>query len=261
MAARCVPSAGTARASRRARSRKIAKPAGVSSPLGGFGLMITAGSGGPLADFGLAAGAAGTAGTPSALSFSVTELLMASTIESNCSCVMPCGSATGAWACTATEPAESKSIAKMMKENANMADGTRWGATGAIIDLILLTDPPGSVPGRRPLALASPRIASITCAVSTYAPPLTMPFSAPSAGLDVSLATLTTFRAAGRELGRCDVERRTPSTTAGRDDQEHRRPDAGDACYAGAGAGARQKTPLISLQSSIPQDTNSVSRP
>ena len=45
--------------------------------------MITAGAGASLADFGLAAGAAGAgaAGTPSALSFSVTELLMASTSE------------------------------------------------------------------------------------------------------------------------------------------------------------------------------------
>ena len=44
---------------------------------------------------------------------------------------------------------------------------------------------------------------------------------------------------AGLELGRCDVERRTPSTTTGRDDQELRRPDAGDACYAGAGPGRK----------------------
>jgi hypothetical protein len=73
------------------------------------------------------------------------------------------------------------------------------------------------------------------------------------------LGALTTFRAAGRELGRRDVERRTPSATVGRDHRAHCRPDAGDAFYAGAGAGAGQKTPLISLQSSIPQDTNSVS--
>jgi hypothetical protein len=46
------------------------------------------------------------------------------------------------------------------------------------------------------------------------------------------LRDLITFRAAGRELGRCNVERRTPSATAGRDHQEHRRPDAGDAFYA-----------------------------
>jgi hypothetical protein len=48
---------------------------------------------------------------------------------------MPCGSATGAWACTTIEPAESKSAAKMMEQNANMPDWTRWGAKGRIIDL------------------------------------------------------------------------------------------------------------------------------
>ena len=57
---------------------------------------------------------------PSALSFSVTELLMASTSESNCCCVMPGGTATGAWAYTVVTAAHRRLNARTIERNADI---------------------------------------------------------------------------------------------------------------------------------------------
>ena len=87
------------------------------------------GGGGALEDFGAAAGAVvgagaaaggAAAGTPSAFSFSVTELLMASTRELNCSCVMPGGTATGAWAIVGATDRSRRLAPRTIERNADM---------------------------------------------------------------------------------------------------------------------------------------------
>ena len=81
-----MPSTGMARTTLPARSKKTAKGLGPS----GIGVRTTVGAGGLALDLefaaelaGAAAGAAGAEVAPSAFSFSVTELLMASTSALN----------------------------------------------------------------------------------------------------------------------------------------------------------------------------------
>jgi hypothetical protein len=83
------------------------KAANGSGPV--FGSTRTILGGGGALDFdldsdaaGAGAGAAAGAGAPSAFSFSETELLIASTNESNCCCESPAGGEAGVCACAGT---------------------------------------------------------------------------------------------------------------------------------------------------------------
>ena len=118
-----MPSTGMARTTLPARSKKTAKGLGPS----GIGVRTTVGAGGLALDLefaaelaGAAAGAAGAEVAPSAFSFSVTELLMASTSALNCSCVMPGGSGAGAWAPAVAIVAHTRPIARMIERSADI---------------------------------------------------------------------------------------------------------------------------------------------
>src|SRR5262245_34428076 len=115
MDASCPSMTGVALNTASARSKNTVKESGPS-----FGGIFTIlGPGGALlalppllseaagfdAELAGAAAAAGAACAPSALSFSVTELLIASTRASNCRWVMPAGGAVGVWAWTVAEVA------------------------------------------------------------------------------------------------------------------------------------------------------------